>query len=139
MVGEDPFLQTFDGEFFVLEAGQVALAQNHHLHQQDDLLSMLLDGHKSLLQKVPELLEAFRLNASEHLHHLCCKFEGCLFESESFARGVREEKAEIDVEDVALDIDKDVPIVPVFEGESIADERVSGKGNAEIVDGLLEF
>jgi len=43
-----------------------------------------------------------------------CQLEWSLFQLDTFAWGIREKETEVDVNDVSLDINQDISIMPVF-------------------------
>ena len=73
-----PLLYLFDQVFALLEAGQVSLTEEHHLHDLDDLVSVLLDGHEAEAHEFPVLEELLGLVAAEDVDHVLGELEGRL-------------------------------------------------------------
>ena len=135
---EEAILEVFQALLASLEARQVILSKEHHLDEEDDFLSVLLQSHESLLHQLTELVEAVAVVSTEHFHLLLSQLEWSLLELDSFARGVGEEEAKVDVHDMAFDIQHDVSVVPVLDLEDVAHETVGGERAAKVGSSLLE-
>lgn len=130
---EEPVLQISDGPLASLEAREVILAQEHHFDDDDDLLCVLLQCEEALLHQFAVLAEVLGPVAAENLDLLGCELERGLLELDALARRVRQEEAEVDVHDVAFNVDHDVPIVPVLDLQDVAQKRVGRQRLAKIL------
>ena len=81
---------------------------------------MLLDSHEAEAHQLAEEVEFLRVDPSEHLNHLARELERSLLKLDALTRCVAEEEPEIDMHDVSLDIDQDVPVVPVLDLQYVA-------------------
>lgn len=66
------------------------------------------------------------------------QFKRSLLQLYAFAWSVGEQESKINVHHVALLVNEDVGIVPVFDLEHVADQRVSRQGVAEVLLRLLQ-
>lgn len=70
------------------------------------------------------MLEDVGLDALHELDVVVGKLEGGTLEIH-VSWGAREHEAEIDVDDVTVDVDQDVVVVPVFDVEVVLDEGIA--------------
>ena len=98
---------------------------------------MLLQGHEAFVEKLSKLDEFLGMHATEDVDELLRKLERCLLELKTSAWEAGEKEPEVNVDDVAMRINEEVLVVPVFDLEDIACERVSGETSAEGTLGLL--
>jgi hypothetical protein len=106
----------------------------HHLDILDDVMSMPLHGSEPQKQELFEIVEHIGVEASHQVDVLLREFEGGLLEVH-VAGGDPEQEAEVDVQDVAVGVDQDVAVVPVFDEEQVADQRVPGQAVCEVFAG----
>ena len=112
---EEPIFEISHGCFATFEARKIILAHEHHFDYNDDFLSFILQGQETLFHKFSIFIEGLGSVAAEDLYDFCGQLERSFFEFDAFAWGVREEKSEVDVHDVALDIYEDVSVVSIFD------------------------
>ena len=108
------------------ETRQVVQTHEHHLDNLDYLVCILLYSHKSETHELPEVVEPFAGYSAEHLDHLLRELEGRLLELDPLAGRVRQQKPEVNVDYVTLDVYQDVPVVAVLNLQHVAHQRVSG-------------
>jgi len=130
---QDAVLQVADEVLTQDEARQIVEAHEHHLNKLDDLIRMFLDGHEAEAHLLTELLEPLVLDASKDFNHFTSQLERCLLKLNAFAWRVGEKEAEVNVHDVAFDVDQDVPIVTVLDLENVADQGVSCERPTEVI------
>lgn len=135
--GEEAVFELNEGLLTALEAGQVVLAHQHHLHDNDDLLRVGLKSQEALLQVLTVLGERLASGTAKDLNLLSCELERSFLELETFARSVCQEESKVNVHDVALDVDQDVAVVSVLDVQNVAEQRVGRKTPAEVVTSLL--
>lgn len=109
------------------------MTEEHHLDDDDDLLCVLLERKEALLHQFSVLAEVLRPIAAEDLDLLRRQLERSLFELDALSWRIRQEEAEVDVHDVALDVDHDVAVVPVLDLENVAYERIGSQRLAEVL------
>ena len=135
---EEPVLEVPDGCLSTFEAGEIVLTHEHHFDYDDDFLCFVLQRQEPLFHQFSVFVEGLRSVATKDLDHFRRQLEGCLLEFDSFARSVREEKSEVNVHDVPLDIDENVSVVSVLDLEDVAQEGIGCKRLHKVVSGLFE-
>ena len=96
-----------------------------------------MNGHEAESHQLSVLPELLGLDATKHFYHLTSELERRLLEFDAFAGTIREQETEIDVQDVAFDVDKDVPVVTVFDLQYVTNKGVSGETLTEVVFGTF--
>lgn len=102
---------------------------------------LVLPHHQECLDHQVQV-QAERLTVDRPAHdfdHLLSQLEFGTFELHIPGRGDIEDKAEINVDEVALVVDEDVAVMPVLYLQDVRDNRVGRLRLYEIVAGLLEI
>mmetsp|Transcript_36913 Transcript_36913/g.56522 ORF Transcript_36913/g.56522 Transcript_36913/m.56522 type:complete len:271 (+) Transcript_36913:265-1077(+) len=99
---------------------------------------MLLESHEALLDKLSEQFIVLALEAAEYVDIFLGQLEGRLLELEALARGIGEQEAVVDVNDVAFSVDHYVLVVPVLNLKDVLHQRVAGQAVAEVLLSSLE-
>jgi hypothetical protein len=137
-VWKDSVLEISDKSAASSETRQVGLPVEHHLNEQNDFFSVRLDRNETLGHSPPEIVKFFVVRPSQHVNHVLCELERHgLFHLDTLARRNTQQKPEVDVNQVALNVDHDVPIVTVFYLQNVADKRVRSKAVAKVISRLL--
>ena len=103
--GEESVFEVDDGLLSTLEARQIVLPHEHHLYDYNNFFGVLLESQESLLEQLSVFGKCMAVIASQHLHLLRGQLERCFLELEAFAGRVAQKESEINVHDVALDVD----------------------------------
>ena len=113
------------------------------VHQRDEVheLSIMLSHCEVSLYGISyiELIWFGLIVAAHNVDELFGQLEVCTFEPHVLARGPVEDEAEIDVNNVPCIIYHDVPIVPVFNLENVANHGVGRETFYEVKARHLEF
>ena len=118
---EEPFLQLQYGFLLSVEAWQLTLPQDHHFDQHDDLVCVFLKSHESVFHQVSKPFKLFRSLPAHYLCEFRCQLEWHVFKFHVAAGGVGEQEPEVDMEDVALDVNENIPVVSVLDCHDVAD------------------
>ena len=112
------------------------MPEHHHFHEDNNFISVFLQGHKPKLDQVSEKLIILSSNSSEHLDALSGKFKWCLFEFQTLSWGVREEETIVNVHYMSLVVNHDILVVSIFDLKDILDQGIGRQTVAEV---LLSF
>lgn len=85
---------------------------------------MLPCGLEPFLEQPFELLERLAVDPAEHLDVLERELEGCGLEAD-VARRIRQHKAEVDVDEVAVAVNQDVAVMSILDLEQVGDDGVT--------------
>ena len=113
------------------------MAHEHHLNQNDNLFCVRLQGTEASRHAHAEVSESSRVFTTHDLHHLLRQLERSLLKLNTFARCVGQKETKINVEHMALNVNQNVFIVPVFNLQDIADQTVGAERVREVLQGLL--
>ncbi|GIX62932.1 octaprenyl-diphosphate synthase, putative [Babesia caballi] len=109
----------------------------HHLDQQHDAVHVLPRLEQPADDERLEVVEVVRVLAPNHVDVLLGELEGRRLEAD-VAGGVGEAEAVVDVDDVALAVQQNVPVVPVADLQEVRDDGVGGVALDEVLAGLEE-
>ena len=116
--------QRLDGLAAGGEAGQVAAgALERALDEREDLGCLLARGQEALDHEVAEAREGGRARAAHQLDVLRRQLERRRLEVDVTAGRVGQQKAEVDVDDVAVGVEHDVAVVSIFHVQRVAQQR----------------
>ena len=106
--------QLVDHTVSPLEARQIDARYYRHFYKRDDLFSVGSQCHEPFDHQRLKLIEELGPMTSQNFNVLLSQLEGSCFKVK-IAWAVREHKAEINVDHVALTVQQDVSIVPVLD------------------------
>lgn len=136
---EQPFFQISDQSASSNETWQIRLAIQHHFHQKNYLLRIFLKHLEAFCHSFPEIVEFLAVLTTEYLDHLVRKLERRLFHCNTLSWCITQQKAEVDMTNVALNVNHNVAIVSIFDLKDVANQRVRRQTIAKIIPRLLEF
>ena len=120
--GSEPLLQPVNGLLSALfKAGEVPLGVGDHLHEEDQFGGLLVQLHEPVHHVLPEPFEAQALNSPQDRHVVCFQFELDRFKLNSLPRSIGQEKAEINVDQVAVLVQDQICVVAVLDLKNVAD------------------
>ena len=136
-VREEAVFQVANQSLATLETGQVVLAHQHHLDEDDDLLGVGLQGAETTSHPRAEVPERIGFHATHHVQHLLGQLEWRCFKFDPLAWRIAQKEAKVNVEHMTLDINENVFIVPVLDLQNVADEAVGAEGVREVFNCCL--
>ena len=92
---------------------------------------MLPGSLKSLPEQFPELPVGRAVEPAEHFNVLEWKLERRRFKAD-VARGVRQHKAKVNMDEMPVAVEEDVAVVAVLNLEEVRHERVAGQRLREV-------
>ena len=100
--------------------------------------SLLLDHNEPFGHFLPKYVKLFVIWPAQHVNHVLCELKRHgLFHLDALAWRNTQQKSEVDVNQVALNVDHDVTVVPVFDLQNVADKRVRGQTVAKVIPSLF--
>lgn len=130
---EQPLLQVPDQLSSTNEARQITLTHQHHLHQDDDLLGVRLQCHKSTRHARPEVPELVRVLSTQHVQHLLCELKWRRLKLHALARSIAQQKSKINMQNVSFNINHNVTVVSVLNLQDVAHQGIGSQTVAEII------
>ena len=134
-LGHETGLEELDG--LPSEAGQSSV--EHKRHERHYRLSVRPHRQVGSDAKVHEAAEGRRFHLAAHNHHHLFRQFYVRLEAQIASGRRLEHEAEIDVDNVAVRVDHDVAVVPIFDLKEEADEAVGGHGSDKVAPGRLEL
>ena len=113
------------------------LTFHHHSENSHELLKVFPHLYQSGLQETAEYLKFITLRPIHQLHILLSQLEWCTFEAHSSGR-VLEHEPKVDVNHMAVPVQKNIPIVSIFYSKKVCEETVSGETADEVELGFFE-
>lgn len=114
----------------VLKTGQVVLVADY-LYVFYQVLGILPDVFETQNEQLLELFEHVAVDAIHQIDVLLGKLERCLLELD-VAGALAQDKAEVNVHDMAGRVDEQVAVVPVLDLEDVADQTVPSQTIEEV-------
>ena len=111
---EEAIFELLDSFLTTLEARQIILTQEHHFHNDDDLLSIFLKCREALPHEVSEFSELLGSVASEDLDQLSIKLERSRLKLHALTWSIRQQETKVNVEQMSFNVNHDILIMSIL-------------------------
>ena len=97
------------------EAIQILIAQLQHFHQKNDFVAVFSEGEECSVAQASEYPKEVGIGAAKECYKLSGQFEWGALETSVLSRRRQEEKAEINVNQVASIVQQNIPVVTILD------------------------
>mmetsp|Transcript_8100 Transcript_8100/g.30425 ORF Transcript_8100/g.30425 Transcript_8100/m.30425 type:complete len:296 (-) Transcript_8100:718-1605(-) len=120
------------------KARQVWSTHRHHLRQEGNPVTSAAQGHESPHEEIAEGLEVYAVWPTQQLHVLVGELEGRCFKTDVAAGRVPKHEPKINMNEVALVVQKDIAVVPILDLQHVAGNGVASKAPHKISPSVFE-